>query len=120
MFSRVDFPQPDGPMIATNSLSATSRLTLFSASVSTSVVTNFFVMFSNLIMIQYVFCMLLLFFFSHSVLMLSTGLALAVFQLCNATVANVMTAISANAATNSRGVICVFTANDSSQRVPVM
>ena len=52
--------------------------------------------------------------------MLSTGLALAVFQLCNATVANVMTAISTNAATNSSGVICVFTANDSSQRVPTM
>ena len=49
MFSRVDLPQPDGPMMATNSPAFTSRFTSRSAHVSTSSVRNIFLMFSNCI-----------------------------------------------------------------------
>src|SRR5215212_9118550 len=42
MLSNVDFPQPDGPMIATNSPVAISRLTSLNALVSTSAVRNTF------------------------------------------------------------------------------
>jgi len=38
MLRSIDLPQPEGPMMATNSPAATSRATLRSAVVSTSVV----------------------------------------------------------------------------------
>ena len=43
MFSKVDFPQPEGPMMAMNSPFITSILTLFNAVVSISSVLNRFV-----------------------------------------------------------------------------
>src|SRR5574344_2186302 len=49
IFSNVDLPQPEGPMMATNSPSFTSILTPLSAIVSTSSVRKILVMFSVLI-----------------------------------------------------------------------
>src|SRR5215469_1796768 len=50
MLRKVDFPQPDGPITATNSPPATSRLMSRSAVVSTSVVRYTLLRFFNLIM----------------------------------------------------------------------
>ena len=55
ILSNVDFPQPDGPIIDTNSLSFISKLTLLRAIVSTSVVRNTLLKFSILIMTICVF-----------------------------------------------------------------
>jgi hypothetical protein len=52
MLSKVDLPQPDGPMMATNSPSSTVKDTLLSAIVSTSSVRNDLLIFSTLI----IFC----------------------------------------------------------------
>ena len=50
MFSKVDLPQPDGPMIDVNSPAAIVRSTSLSAVVSTSVVRNTFERFVSLSM----------------------------------------------------------------------
>ena len=52
MFSSVDLPHPEGPIIATNSPSSTLNVTLSSAIVSTSSVRNDLLRFSTLI----IFC----------------------------------------------------------------
>src|SRR5690606_16530120 len=54
MLSSVDFPQPDGPIIATNSPLFTCMFTLFSAVVSTSSVRNTFESSIVLIMVFFV------------------------------------------------------------------
>lgn len=48
MLSKVDLPQPDGPIMATNSPSSTVKDTLFKAIVSTSSVRNDLQRFSTL------------------------------------------------------------------------
>ena len=53
MLSSVDLPQPEGPMMATNSPSFTSKLTPFKAVVSTASVRKIFVNSSILIIVFY-------------------------------------------------------------------
>src|SRR5574344_171289 len=63
IFSNVDFPQPDGPIIATNSPCFTSKLTSRSAQVSISSEQKTFLMFDNCIISLLFFPILILFFF---------------------------------------------------------
>ena len=59
MLSKVDLPQPDGPIMATNSPSSTVKDTLFKAIVSTSSVRNDLQRFSTFIILFNVKCKML-------------------------------------------------------------
>ena len=90
MFSSVDLPQPEGPMMATNSPSLISKLTPFSAVVSISSVRKTLQRLDTLIIMS---CYLIIYSFFND----STGLALAALKLWSVTTAKVMAATASSA-----------------------
>lgn len=92
MFSKVDLPQPEGPIIATNSPCLISILTLFNAQVSTSSVRKTFCKFSVLIMAIFNLCFNKIVVY-YSYLTTSAGFSLAALMTCRQMVIKTRAAI---------------------------
>ena len=76
MFSSVDLPHPEGPIIATNSPSSTLNVTLSSAIVSTSSVRNDLLRFSTFI----IFCSILCPLTAFAVFVSSVSFIVSIFS----------------------------------------
>ena len=111
MFNKVDLPQPEGPMMATNSPSLISNETPFNARVSMSSVRKIFTKFSTLIMMLsfkiiiivinlfsiFVKFVILVIHYFHSFFNAVTGFTRATETICHSTEPMAMT-IDNNAA----------------------